>query len=65
MLRIGVRDGERLLAGAQPAFVDFVGVGGSPVMGRWNGDAGAGLYPGCHALMIARAPAESTGSCWE
>jgi hypothetical protein len=33
MLRIGIGDGERLLASAEAAFVDFIRVGRAPVVG--------------------------------
>ncbi len=41
MPRIEVRNGERFVAGAETALVDFIGIGGAPIVRRGNFDVGA------------------------
>src|SRR6266498_2842202 len=71
VLRIGVGDLERFLARAEPAFVDFVGVGSPPVVEGGDFDVVRFLREICHKAMILTYPTGSTRSyfplftvCW-
>src|SRR6266581_7784837 len=65
VLGVGVGNRERLFAGAKAAFVDFVGVGGAPVVRRGNFYASGFRRCRCHVPIIRGRPAESTRSCFQ